>query len=66
MSVIIRFGYCPPNPGPKSKIRNKWYSDISQAIDNYDGKSEIWIKYNNNRYRKISYNKLINLYYDTD
>ena len=67
MSVIIRFGYCPPNPGPKKKLKNKWYYDINQSIDEYDGRSETWVSYNNQRYRKITFEQLIKLNtYDTD
>lgn len=46
MSHVIRFGYCPPSPGPKSEIRNKWYTDANDAIENWDGRSEIWVSYN--------------------
>ena len=55
------------SPGPKKKLKNKWYSDINQAIDQYDGISEIWISYNNRQYRKITFEQLIKLNnYDTD
>ena len=30
--IKIRFGYCPPNPGPKKKLHNKWFTDINDAI----------------------------------
>lgn len=48
MGLVIRFGYCPPNPGSKVKIRNKWYreEEIEDAINDWDGQSEIWISYN--------------------
>ena len=57
---IIRFGYCPPNPGPKRKLLNKWFSDIKDAIENWDGNSSIWIK-TNGRYVEISFSKLRDL-----
>ena len=63
MSFIIRFGYCPPNPGPKAKIKNKWYreKEIEDAINNWDGQSEIWISYNKRPYHQISFSELCNL-----
>lgn len=60
MSVIIRFGYCPPNPGPKKKLKNKWYSKPSDAIAAYNGE-ELWIRENNQVYIKITYEDLIKL-----
>lgn len=64
MSLVIRFGYCPPSPGPKAKIRNKWYRDneIKDAINNWDGNSEIWISYNKQKYRQISFIELCRIY----
>ena len=37
MGLVIRFGYCPPNPGPKAKIRNKWYreEEFEDAINDW-------------------------------
>lgn len=61
MSLVIRFGYCPPNPGPKAKIRNKWYREIEDAINDWDGRSEIWISYNKQKYRQISFVELCNI-----
>lgn len=63
MGLIIRFGYCPPNPGPKAKIRNKWYreEEFEDAINGWDGQSEIWISYNKQTYRKISFVELCNI-----
>ena len=60
MSVIIRFGYCPPNPGPKKKLKNKWYSNPSDAIAAYNGE-ELWIRENSQVYIKITYEDLIKL-----
>ena len=60
MSVIIRFGYCPPNPGPKKKLKNKWYSNLSDAITAYNGE-ELWIRENSQVYIKITYEDLIKL-----
>ena len=59
--MIIRFGYCPPNPGPKTKLKNRWFSDINDAINSYDGKSSIWIK-TSGRFREITYDKLMYIY----
>lgn len=64
MSHAIRFGYCPPSPGPKSKIRNKWHTDVNDAIENWDGRSEIRISYNKGVYRQISYADLLNMVED--
>ena len=60
--MIIRFGYCPPNPGPKTKPRCKWYrgDEIEDAINEYDGRSSIWVN-TTGTYREISYNELLNL-----
>lgn len=59
--MTIRFGYCPPNPGPNARTGCTWYSDINAAIDNYDGKSTIWMKIGGSRYTQISYSKLLEL-----
>ena len=64
MDLIIRFGYCPPSPGPKAGIKNKWYTDINDAIENWDGRSEIWVSYNKGVYRQISYADLLNMVED--
>ena len=56
--MLIRFNYCPPNPGPNSKPRCRWYSDVRTAIDAYDGKSSIWLRTGKGKYIEILYNKL--------
>ena len=56
----IRFGYCPPNPGPKTKLNNKWFINKEDAINEYNGEP-IYISYNNQKYRKITFEKLLNL-----
>lgn len=56
--MLIRFNYCPPNPGPNSKPRCRWYSDVRTAIDAYDGKRSIWLHTGKGKYIEISYNKL--------
>ena len=60
--MIIRFGYCPPNPGPWSRKYKhvKYYTDFDSAIEKYDGHSSFWIKFSG-RYREISYEQLIEL-----
>lgn len=35
--MVIRFGYCPPNPGPNAKLKNKWFTNISDVINEYRG-----------------------------
>ena len=68
MSVIVRFGYCPPNPGPNNRLLKyiKWFNNIDDAIEAYDGRSSIWIN-TTGVYREISYVQLIALKdkYDT-
>lgn len=60
--ITVRFGYRPANPGWKSKWYDhvKTYIGIDNAIENYDGHSEIYIKFGNQNYRKITYDQLIN------
>lgn len=60
--MIIRFGYCPPNPGHKAKPKCKWYrcEEISIAIQEYDGRSEIYINASG-RYHQVSYSYLLKL-----
>lgn len=65
MSLVIRFGYCPPNPGPKTKTKCKWYNNIDDAIEAYcnlNYKMPIYISYNNCKYREISYEQLIEIF----
>lgn len=59
-NYVIRFGYCPPNPGPKSKITNKWYTDAKDAINDYNGE-KLYISYNHKTYREITFNDLLEL-----
>ena len=59
--MLIRFNYCPPNPGPNTKTKCRWYSDFKSAIDAYDGKSSIWLRTGKGKYIEISYNKLLEL-----
>lgn len=56
---VIRFGYCPPNPGPKAKPWCKWYTNIDDAINNWNHES-IWIK-GGGRYREITFEQLCKL-----
>lgn len=58
--MTIRFGYCPPNPGPNANTRCTWYSDVRSAVEAYDGKRSIWLK-TSGKYIEISYNKLLEL-----
>ena len=50
--ITIRFGYCPPNPGPKKKLYNKWFTKVEDAIAEYDGRKQIYISYNKNHIKK--------------
>jgi hypothetical protein len=59
-NYIIRFGYCPPNPGPKAKLRNKWFTKIEDAIEEYKGET-IYISYNKKPYKEIIFNDLLEL-----
>lgn len=63
MNIKIRFGYCPPNPGPKGKPKAIWFTDVDNAIiyamDNPT--KEIYISINGKAYRPISFEKLIEL-----
>lgn len=58
--MTIRFGYCPPNPGPNANTGCTWYSDVRSAVEAYDGKCSIWMK-TGGKYVEISYNKLLEL-----
>lgn len=59
--ITIRFGYCPPNPGPKAKLRNKWFTKVEDAIKEYREGEIIYISYNNKKYREITFNDLLEL-----
>lgn len=59
-NYVIRFGYCSPNPGPKAKLYNKWFTNIQDAIEEYKGET-IYISYNKKAYRKITFEQLCNL-----
>ena len=59
MPIRIRFGYCPPNPGPKKKLNNKWFINKEDAINEYNGEP-IYVSYRG-KYRKITFEKLLNL-----
>lgn len=54
--MVIRFGYCPPNPGPNAKLKNKWFTNISDVINEYCGE-RIHIK-SGNRYRETTIENL--------
>lgn len=58
--LIIRFGYCSPNPGPKARLNCKWYSDKESAIQNWNNE-RIFISVNNSKYREITINELVRL-----
>ena len=63
--ITIRFGYCPPNPGWKAKNGWRWFSSYQDAIEfaytNNDF-NDIWISYNNQKYRKVTIDKLCELW----
>lgn len=63
-SYTIRFGYCPPNPGPHKSTGCWWFNDIKDAIDAYydfrlDRCVPIYIKFGNSAYKEISYEWLL-------
>lgn len=58
--ITIRFGYCPPNPGPKRKLYNKWFTNKQDAIEEYKGET-IYISYNKKPYKEITFEQLCNL-----
>lgn len=59
-NYVIRFGYCPPNPGPKGKVYNKWFTKVEDAIEEYKG-GTIYISYNKKPYKEITFEELCNL-----
>ena len=58
--IVIRFGYCPPNPGHKRKLRNKWFTKVEDAIEEYKGET-IYISYNKKSYNEITFEELCKL-----
>lgn len=58
--IVIRFGYCPPNPGPKGKFYNKWFTKAEDAIEEYKGET-IYISYNKKPYKEITFEELCKL-----
>lgn len=63
MNIVVRFGYCPPNPGPHASIGCRWYSCVDEAIDAYynyrlDQRVPIYISINNDKYKQITYDQL--------
>lgn len=63
--ISIRFGYCPPNPGWKTKKRWYWFTDYKSAIEfAYDNNrfNNIWVSYNKLPYKELTFDKLCELY----
>ena len=60
-NYVIRFGYCPPNPGPKAKLYNKWFTKVEDAIKEYKEGETIYISYNKKPYKEITFNDLLEL-----
>lgn len=63
-NYTIRFGYCPPSPGPHKSTGCMWFNNIEEAIEAYynfrlDRKVPIYIKYNNGPYKQIDYDWLL-------
>lgn len=60
--MTIRLGYCPPNPGPKSRYLKyvRWFNRIEDAIKAYDGHTSIWIN-TTGIYREITFDELSNM-----
>ena len=63
-NYTIRFGYCPPNPGPHKSTGCWCFNDIKDAIEAYYDfrlyrRVPIYIKFGNAKYREISYEWLL-------
>lgn len=56
----IRFGYCPPSPGPNNRLLKyvKWFTNIDDAVEAYDGHTSIWINASG-IYREITFEQLL-------
>ena len=63
--MTIRFGYCPPSPGPNSRLLKhvKWFNNIDDAVEAYDGHTSIWIN-SSGIYREITFEQLLNFQKD--
>ena len=46
--------------GYRNKITNKWYTDVKNAINDYNGE-KLYISYNHKTYREITFNDLLEL-----
>lgn len=63
-NYTIRFGYCPPSPGSHKSTGCMWFNDIEDAIEAYynfrlDRRVPIYIKFNNEPYKQIDYDWLL-------
>lgn len=58
----IRFGYCPSNPGWKSRRLKyiRWYNDPKSAVEAYNGHYSIWAQISG-IYREITFEELVEL-----
>ena len=63
--MTIRFGYCPPSPGPNSRLLKhvKRFNNIDDAVEEYDGHTSIWIN-SSGIYREITFEQLLNFQKD--
>lgn len=63
--MTIRFGYCPPSPGPNSRLLKhvKWFNNIDDAVEAYDGHTSIWIN-SSGIYHEITFEQLLNFQKD--
>jgi hypothetical protein len=63
--MTIRFGYCPPSPEPNSRLLKhvKWFNNIDDAVEAYDGHTSIWIN-SSGIYREITFEQLLNFQKD--
>ena len=63
--IVIRFGYCPPNPGWRIQKYGPSFTEFENAITFAEEKKwykDIWISYNRQKFREIDYIKLCELW----
>jgi hypothetical protein len=63
MSFIIRFGYCPPNPGPRSRFKCKWFTDVLTLLDNYKEGDDVFVSHNGGKYIHTTIDKIVENFY---
>ena len=63
MSVKYRIGYCPPNPGPKAKLKCKWFTNVLELIDNYKEGDDVFVSHNGGKYMHTTIDKIRENFY---